>query len=74
MSTHDNQILDFTYYGMVRSHEGDPHGPGIAICNLNRQHCYMGTWECGQLIGLGQRFIESTVGRSVHYGKFVGIR
>ena len=34
--THDSQLLEFTYYGMLRDLEGDPHGPGVAICNFNR--------------------------------------
>ena len=45
--THDSVIIEFTYYGMVRVAEGDPHGPGVAFCNFNRQHCYMGMWEQG---------------------------
>ena len=50
---HDMQSMEFEYWGAVRSLEGDPHGVGVAFCTANRMHCYMGTWEKGQLKGLG---------------------
>ena len=44
---HDMQSMEFNYWGSVRSLEGDPHGIGVAICTMNRQHCYMGIWDKG---------------------------
>ena len=70
---HDMNSMEFTYYGSVRGLERDPHGFGVAFCTSNRQHCYLGRWYKGQLKGLGQRFVESTVGKSVFYGNFVGV-
>lgn len=50
---HNESSMEFNYWGTIRCLEGDPHGVGVAFCTSNRQHCYMGMWEKGQLKGMG---------------------